>query len=1437
MLSLLKTGCALAVVAAAGVCVAGAPLSFTGVGTLPGSVTSRATAISPDGQVVGAAAGTAGGNPAAFLYMVGSGQRLAVQNGATSLLGLSTNGGRAVGVAGTRGYTFEAPGGPFVLPYPTSGSIAGISANGNVTAGWYEGFGAFRRTGADDPFSLESLSGFPDMTVSGCSGNGSVVVGTAGRIEPGDPDLGTPDLLYFEAAKVVDEGAWVGLGVLPGVVPITPTESYANGVSADGSTVVGTSLVSRAIPDSTDIAYIYTAFKHQGGAMTPLLSLAGELGFGEALDATADGSVVVGSGDGGSSATGSSATMWVGTSPQDVKDLLVAILTAAGRSTSALDNWSLTSCTAISDDGAWLAGDGLFMGVAQGWVARIVEEPAFVVNPPSVVGVNLGGTLALSVEASGTPVPTYQWYTGQPGSGTALSDNGGTIMGAGTSQLFIHGITPAAAGSTYYCVATSALGTATSTVATLVVYTPAFFTSGLPPTTGAVAGSDVTFSLTATGTPEPAFQWYKGTPGSGTPISDSPGVASGATTPSLTLINVQPSAAGDYYCVAQNIVSSSTSTATTLTIVVPPAITMNPPAKVIVRSGDEAQFAVSASGSPAPMFAWSKGTPGSGTNLMDDGTSIEGAQTPTLTLRSVSPDAAGTYYCTAYIFGGYFANSTASRLIVNTGPVITAQPAPQTRSLGETATFTVAIDGKALGTDNATYAWQKNGANIDLPADARFTVDHTSGNFADSTLTISDLRGADAGVYSVLITGPSGTTQSDDADLTVLLEVPVQITQQPVPLQRKSVGGTATFTVMATGVPPPDYRWFRRRPTGGNEPLSDGPTDWGSALSGTQTNELTITNLTDRVRPNAATHEIAQLPGVATGGSPRGFVMLDVSDLVPGPDTLYVLDDGDDAAADAGLYKYTYDSTLSRWVLTGYAPLDAGGGGRLSGLSGLLAPPDSLGTGSPPLVILALTARDGDILLFAVDEPVYGSDLGAFMVVDGVAAPTDTKFRGTGLVLLPFGPTPVLGLIASRVGDGVAPLSDTGSPVFLDVFGFGSATVPVRSNGPGTKLILDGTAPDEGQLAVSPDGRFIVLAGYNAELGGMDPLAATGAGAVPRSVAVLDLLDGGLNLSTSLPDFADQGHPRGAATDDGVNLWLVGSTGGLQYTTIGSNSSILLTAASPTDLRTVAIFGDQLHVAAVFDPVRRGTHGPAGAPPPEPIRIGSVDPAPPLGSDFGTYFCRVGGAGPTRFSEDAVLENADNPEVQQGPQDVIATAGASVSFTATLSSDEDGTDCTYNWFRNGVPIDFGSDLRITINPISGSDSMSVLTIDPVMETDAGFFSVAVRRSAGGGSSTPVGANLTVGPANACRLDYTPDGSVNSDDLGDFITDYFTDPPVAGPNGYATPCPGNDPPYDAGYKAAFTLDRSPQCFQPNSDNLGDFITEYFSTGNNCGNNGP
>ncbi|MFN0012235.1 MAG: hypothetical protein ACKVS8_11400 [Phycisphaerales bacterium] len=97
----------------------------------------------------------------------------------------------------------------------------------------------------------------------------------------------------------------------------------------------------------------------------------------------------------------------------------------------------------------------------------------------------------------------------------------------------------------------------------------------------------------------------------------------------------------------------------------------------------------------------------------------------------------------------------------------------------------------------------------------------------------------------------------------------------------------------------------------------------------------------------------------------------------------------------------------------------------------------------------------------------------------------------------------------------------------------------------------------------------------------------------------------------------------------------------------------------------------------------------------------------------------------------------------------------------------------------------------------------------------------------GGGNYDTGSNGETWELGAgCAVDYDHDGALNPDDLGDFITDFYTPLHLPGPGGYAVACPDNEAPYDAGYRTAFTADGAGQCNPPSPDNLGDYVTAYY-----------
>ena len=98
--------------------------------------------------------------------------------------------------------------------------------------------------------------------------------------------------------------------------------------------------------------------------------------------------------------------------------------------------------------------------------------PLFTTDLKNSFTVGQGGTLNLSVKASGTPAPTYQWYRN-----TTNSNENGTEIQNETSATYS---VPTETKNTYYyyCVATNAAGSVASKVATVNVTDPTLSANG-----------------------------------------------------------------------------------------------------------------------------------------------------------------------------------------------------------------------------------------------------------------------------------------------------------------------------------------------------------------------------------------------------------------------------------------------------------------------------------------------------------------------------------------------------------------------------------------------------------------------------------------------------------------------------------------------------------------------------------------------------------------------------------------------------------------------------------------------------------------------------------------------------------------------------------------------------------------------------------------------
>ncbi len=224
---------------------------------------------------------------------------------------------------------------------------------------------------------------------------------------------------------------------------------------------------------------------------------------------------------------------------------------------------------------------------------------------PAITTQPVGGTIArgqnanFSVTVTGTAPIAYQWRK-----------DGVAIAGATSSTLSLTGAQPSSAGS-YSVSVSNAAGSVLSSAAGLLINTEATIITQ-PRSQTALAGSTVTFSVVATGTPAPTYQWRA----NGTNVV-------GATSPNFTLTNVQAVNAGNYDVIISNGVGGGVSSLAQLSIVSAasaPVITSSPAPRTVVV-GSSTALSVGVSSATAVSYQWRKG-----------GVPINGATSGTYTL-------------------------------------------------------------------------------------------------------------------------------------------------------------------------------------------------------------------------------------------------------------------------------------------------------------------------------------------------------------------------------------------------------------------------------------------------------------------------------------------------------------------------------------------------------------------------------------------------------------------------------------------------------------------------------------------------------------------------------------------------------------------------------------------------------------------------------------
>jgi hypothetical protein len=171
-----------------------------------------------------------------------------------------------------------------------------------------------------------------------------------------------------------------------------------------------------------------------------------------------------------------------------------------------------------------------------------------------------------------------------------------------------------------------------------------------PLSTNAIIGSNVTFTVSASGTGPLFYHWYFNS-----------NLLSAATTNSLTITNVQLTNAGNYFAVVSNSFNSATSKVAVLTVTSftnsPPVITQQPTNLQDVGVGTTVSMSVTVTSAPPVFYQW-----------FFEADLVPGATNNVLTITNAQTTNSGLYQVVVTNIAGAV-TSSVSKLVVTNGTV------------------------------------------------------------------------------------------------------------------------------------------------------------------------------------------------------------------------------------------------------------------------------------------------------------------------------------------------------------------------------------------------------------------------------------------------------------------------------------------------------------------------------------------------------------------------------------------------------------------------------------------------------------------------------------------------------------------------------------------------------------------------------------------------
>ena len=292
------------------------------------------------------------------------------------------------------------------------------------------------------------------------------------------------------------------------------------------------------------------------------------------------------------------------------------------------------------------------------------------------------------------------------------------------------------------------------------------------------AGQTAIFSVTASGSPPLTYQWRR----NGTSITGA--TSASYTTPATTTSDND----AQFTVTVTGTVGNVTSNQATLTVTaaaVAPSITTQP-ANQTANAGQTATFSATATGTGTLTYQWKK-----------NGTVIGGATSASYTTPATAATDNGALFTVTITDIAGNVTSNGATLTVNVLPSITAKPANQTVTAGQTATFSVI----ATGTGALTYQCKKNGTVISGAISSAYTTPATVASESGSQyiVVVSNLAGNLSSNAAILTVSPAGQLSASTTQLSYGNVAVGSSSSQSVTLTNTGSGSISITNVSLTG--------------------------------------------------------------------------------------------------------------------------------------------------------------------------------------------------------------------------------------------------------------------------------------------------------------------------------------------------------------------------------------------------------------------------------------------------------------------------------------------------------------------------------------------------------------------------------------------------------------------------------------------------------------